>query len=253
MKNLVCFDVETTGLSQKEDFIIQLSMVKLDEHLQEIDSRNWYIKPVHNYEMKPTAIEKHGITKEFLESNGVNLKDIANEIIEFFDNCDILTYNGNSFDVGFLYKDLKLVGIDFDFSDRTFYDAFVLYKQLYPSTLEAVYKRYTGKELDNAHNALNDVRATIEVFKHLKQDAQKEGIEDLSTGLISPENSIKSVIIDGKESIVFSFGKYKDDEFLSVYKKDPSYIKWFLSNVASEYTFNILKKYCEKNKTTEKL
>ena len=187
MKNLVCFDVETTGLSQKEDFIIQLSMVKLDEHLQEIDSRNWYIKPVHNYEMKPTSIEKHGITKEVLESKfkGYCLK------LLFFDNCDILTYNGNSFDMGFLYKDLKLVGIDFDFSDRTFYDAFVLYKQLYPSTLEAVYKRYTGKELDNAHNALNDVRATIEVFKYLKQDAQKEGIEDLSTGLISPENSIK--------------------------------------------------------------
>ena len=74
MKNLVCFDVETTGLSQKEDFIIQLSMVKLDEHLQEIDSRNWYIKPVHNYEMKPTAIEKHGITKVLFEDNVVTVR-----------------------------------------------------------------------------------------------------------------------------------------------------------------------------------
>ena len=77
----------------------------------------------------------------------------------------------------------------------------------------------------------------------MKQDAQKEGIEDLSTGLISPENSIKSVVIDGKESIVFSFGKYKDDEFLSVYKKDPSYIKWYMENVASDYTKKKLSKY----------
>lgn len=246
MKDIVCFDVETTGLSQKEDFIIQLSMIKIDQSFNKIDSKSWYIKPVHKYEIKTTAIEKHGITKEFLEENGVSLKDIAQEILDFIEGCDFLTYNGNSFDIGFLYKDLKLVGYDLNMEGRTCYDAFLLYKMMYPSTLEAVYKRCTGKDLEGAHNAINDVEATIDVYKYLRE--LNVDVDESAFNIVSPEGSVRKVIIDGVESLVFSFGKYKDDEFLSVYNKDPQYIKWFLGNVASEYTFNILKKYCEKRK-----
>lgn len=246
MKDIVCFDVETTGLSQKEDFIIQLSMIKIDQSFNKIDGKSWYIKPVHKYEIKTTAIEKHGITKEFLEENGVSLKDIAQEILDFIEGCDFLTYNGNSFDISFLYKDLKLVGYDLNMEGRTCYDAFLLYKMMYPSTLEAVYKRCTGKDLEGAHNAINDVEATIEVYKYLRE--LNVDVDESTFNIVSPEGSVRKVIIDGVESLVFSFGKYKDDEFLSVYNKDPQYIKWFLGNVASEYTFNILKKYCEKRK-----
>ena len=249
MKDIVCFDVETTGLSQKEDFIIQLSMIKINSSFKELDRKSWYIKPVHNYEIKPTAIEKHGITKEFLEENGVNLKDIGQEIIDFIGDCDLLTYNGNSFDIGFLYKDLKIVGFELDIQNKICYDAFLLYKTLYPSTLEAVYKRYTGKDLEGAHNAINDVEATIEVYKALRSESVD--IDENIFNIASPEGSIKRVNIDGVESLVFAFGKYKDDEFYSVYKKDPQYIKWFLNNIASEYTFNMLKKYCEKCKNNK--
>ena len=249
MKDIVCFDVETTGLSQKEDFIIQLSMIKVNSQFEQLDSRNWYIKPAHTYEIKPTAIEKHGITKEFLEKNGVNLKDIGQEILDFMEGCDILTYNGNSFDIGFLYKDLKIVGYELDINDKVCYDAFLLYKMMYPSTLEAVYKRYTGKDLEGAHNALNDVMATIEVYKSLREENIE--VDESIFNIVSPENTIRRVMIDGKESLIFSFGKYKDDEFMSVYYKDPQYVKWFLGNIASQYTFNVLKKYCQERKNNK--
>lgn len=249
MKDIVCFDVETTGLSQKEDFIIQLSMIKVNSQFEQLDSRNWYIKPAHTYEIKPTAIEKHGITKEFLEKNGVNLKDIGQEILDFMEGCDILTYNGNSFDIGFLYKDLKIVGYELDINDKVCYDAFLLYKMMYPSTLEAVYKRCTGKDLEGAHNALNDVMATIEVYKSLREENIE--VDESIFNIVSPENTIRRVMIDGKESLIFSFGKYKDDEFMSVYYKDPQYVKWFLGNIASQYTFNVLKKYCLERKNNK--
>ena len=246
MRDIVCFDVETTGLSQKEDFIIQLSMIKLNPQLEEVARKNWYIKPIHTYEIKTTAIEKHGITKEFLESNGVDLRDIGQEILDFVEDCDFLTYNGNSFDIGFLYKDLKLVGYNLNMEGRTCYDAFLLYKLIYPSTLEAVYKRCTGKDLEGAHNATNDVEATIEVYKALRE--LNVEVDENAFNMVSPEGSIRKVVIDGVESLVFSFGKYKDDEFSSVCQKDPQYVKWFLANVCSEYTFNILKKYCAERK-----
>lgn len=72
-KYIVCFDVETTGLSPIEDYIIQLAMVKFDSQtFKQIDSRNWYIEPAHAYEITPGAHDAHGLTKEFLKENGVS-------------------------------------------------------------------------------------------------------------------------------------------------------------------------------------
>ena len=74
---IVAYDVETTGLNPKEDFIIQLAMIKFEKVTFEVVSKkNWYIKPAHKYTINPQAQEKHGISKEWLDENGVYLKDI---------------------------------------------------------------------------------------------------------------------------------------------------------------------------------
>ena len=248
-KNIVAFDVETTGLSPQEDYIIQLAMVKIStDTFKTIDTRKWYIKPIHAYTITSGAFEAHGLTKEFIEANGVNLKDIAPEIIEFVKDCDYLTYNGNSFDVKFLYKDLAIVGYDFPMEDKIFYDAFSIYKIYHPSTLSAVYKNMTGKELEDAHDAFADVNATIAVFEALQKEQNatlNEWSEMKENQMLSPEGSIRRATNMGDDGdyIVFAVGKYKDAEFCEVLRKDYGYVKWFLANVASEYTKNMLKKY----------
>ena len=253
MKNIVCYDVETTGLSIKNDYIIQLSMIKFNpETFEKIDSRNWYIKPIHAYTIDPGAAEKNGLTKEFIEANGVNLKDICEEIIKFFDDCDVLSYNGNNFDINFLCKDMELCGYEFSLEGRIFYDAMRIYKELHPSTLVAVYKQYTGKELEGAHNALCDVEATIEVFKHEIQQEQLT-YDELNSKeynhVLSPEGSIQRL---DSGDIIFRIGKYKDSEFLDVYKKDPMYINWFGDNVASKYTKKVLNNYVKEKRNLVK-
>ena len=248
-KNIVAFDVETTGLSPQEDYIIQLAMVKfVADTLEKIDARKWYIKPIHAYTITPGAFEAHGLTKEFIEANGVNLKDIAPEIIDFVKDCDYLTYNGNSFDVKFIYKDLAIVGYDFPMEGKIFYDAFSIYKIYHPSTLSAVYKNMTGKELEDAHDAFADVNATIAVFEALQKEqgtTLQEWAEMKENQMLSPEGSIRRATNMGEDGdyIVFAVGKYKDAEFCEVFKKDYGYIKWFLANVASEYTKNVLRQY----------
>lgn len=266
MKDIVAFDVETTGLNPQKDYIIQLAMIKLDAQTLEVkEQKKCYINPDGDYEISPQAFEKHGLTKEFLKQNGVNLKGVGQKIVDFFDNCDILTYNGNGFDVYFLYSNLKAVGIDFNIDDRIFYDAFLMYKSLHPSTLEAVYEYYTGNKLEGAHDAFNDVRATIEVFKHLHQSPYEKN--PLNTNwegltrdemkkmeenkLYSPEKSINVRLLDDDQLITFAMGKYKEEEFMSVCKKDPQYIKWFFDNVATIYTKRVLKEYYLKHKTKE--
>ena len=250
-KNIICYDVETTGLNPQEDFIIQLSMVKFNRNFEIIDEKNWYIKPAHKYTINPQAQEKHGISKEWLDNNGIYLKDIIQEIDEFIKDCDFLTYNGNSFDIKFLYKDLKLWGYELDLSNRKFYDSFGMECRFNPRNLSYIYNKYTGKELDEAHNALADVKATIEVFSHQKEQYNLSW-EDLNefqeNNLLSPEGSIRNAAATDEEPrIVFAIGKYKDSEFMEVYRKDPGYIKWFSENVTTPYTLNILREYYKKH------
>ena len=251
-KNIVTFDVETTGLHPQEDYIIQLAMVKIAaDTFQTIDTRKWYIKPIHAYTITQGAFEAHGLTKEFIEANGVNLKDIAPEIIEFVKDCDYLTYNGNSFDVKFIHKDLAIVGYEFPMEGKVFYDAFSIYKIYHPSTLSAVYKIMTGKELEDAHDALADVKATIAVFEALQKE-QNVSLQELAemkeNQMLSPEGSIRRATNMGEDGdyIVFAIGKYKDAEICAVLQKDYGYVKWFLTNVASDYTKNVLREYCKR-------
>lgn len=247
-KYIVCFDVETSGLSPQTDYILQLAMIKLDaETLETVDQRNWYINPSHAYEISQGAFEAHGLTKEFINKNGVSLQSIGQEIIDFVEDSDYLTYNGNSFDVKFVYKDLQLVGFEFPIEGKIFYDAFSIYKLYHPSTLSAVYKNLTGKDLEGAHDAFADVKATIAVFGALRKE-QSVTNEELSNmqenQMISPEGSIRRAANMGDgDCLVFSVGKYKDAEFCEVLKKDPSYVKWFGENVASEYTKKMLNDY----------
>lgn len=248
---IVAFDVETTGLSQTEDYIIQLSAIKFERFTYEqIKTFNYYIKPVHPYDIKPGAFEAHGLTKEFIEENGVPLVRVADEFIEMFDDADILTFNGNRFDVNMIYKDLLDIGKNFPMADKIFYDSYGIETRLNPRKLSNVYFNYTGFCLEDAHNSLADVQATIEVFKHQLEVLQEDNesgqeIEEWPENrLYSPEGSIRNAANAGeKDRIVFNMGKYKDQEFMAVCKTDPGYIQWFRDKVASPYTWRLLSNY----------
>lgn len=253
---ITAFDIESTGLSQIEDYTIQLSAIRFRKDTFEIVKEfNHYIKPIRNYEIKPGAFEAHGLTKEFIEENGVPLKDVAGEFIEMFDDADVLTFNGNRFDVNMIYKDLLMIGIEFPLEGKVFYDSYGMEVRLNPRNLSTVYFNYTGRCFEDAHNSLADVRATIEVFKHqlevIKEDNESgEEVDDWTENhLYSPEGSIRNAGGPGEpERIVFNIGKYKDQEFMAVCKNDPGYIQWFRDKVASPYTWRKLTKYYKEHR-----
>ena len=253
---ITAFDVETTGLSQTEDYIIQLSAIRFKKDTYErVKMFNHYIKPIRTYEIKPGAFAAHGLTKEFIEENGVPLASVAGEFIEMFDDADVLTYNGNRFDVNMIYKDLLMIGIEFPMEGKVFYDSYGIETRLNPRKLSNVYFNYTHECMEDAHNSLADVEATIVVFQNqlevLKEDNETgEEVEDWSENqLYSPEGSIRNAANAGEpERIVFSVGKYKDQEFMAVCKNDPGYIKWFKDKVVSPYTWRKLTKYYKEHR-----
>ena len=64
MKNIVIFDIETTGLDKTKDQIIQFASIKVNpQNHQIIDSKNIWIQPVGNYQMSLGAYFKHGVNQ----------------------------------------------------------------------------------------------------------------------------------------------------------------------------------------------
>ena len=260
MRDIICYDVETTGLNPKEDYIIQLSIIKMDgsalPEFKEKDRRNWYIKPAHAYTINPDAEKVHGISKDFLEKNGVLIKDIIKDFDEFIKDCDFLSYNGNTFDIKFLHKDFSTFGYDIFNTNRKYFDSYSMESRFTPRTLTAVYNKYTGETLEGAHDALNDVIGTCKVFAgQLKRyDLNINDILDWpENNLLSPEGSIRNAsTADSPVVIVFSRGKYKDSDVADICKKDPSYIKWFFENVASAATKSVIREYYYKKYPKDK-
>ena len=256
IKDLIVWDVETTGLDPKNDYIIQLSAVKLDGKTFKVtDKRDYLINPQHKFVITPGALGTHGYTEEFIKKNGVPLKSIAQDFLDFIGDGDYVTYNGNNFDVKFIVKDFALAGFEFPIEGRKFYDAFAMECRFTPRNLSATYKKYTGQDLTGAHNSFNDVLATVAVFQK-QLETHNLTLDDFSewseNNILSPDGSIRNAAAPGEDlRIVFAVGKYKDSEIYKVMKEDPSYCKWWAENVASNYTKKVVRDYCIKKKKEE--
>lgn len=246
MNPLVVYDLETTGLDRKKDRIIQFAAIKVDLATDTIiDSKNIYIQPTGNYGIAIQAYIKHGITPTFLKDKP-SFKDVAKEILEFFEGCDILTYNGCSFDNQFLMMEFKRVGIEWDPTNFTNFDSFLTERRRNSSSLENVFQKYCGVTMAesglSAHDALSDVKATYEIFKHQNK------IEPVEAELILvADNTIAIMEFKNKMEACFSIGKYKSLPVKLVNKIDPNYIFWVLSdasdfsNSTKNYIKNLLK------------
>lgn len=96
------FDLETTGSNQKNDKIIEIGLVKI-ENLKIVETKDFLINP----EMKiPEFIQNlTGISQESVK-NAPLIEDIIDEILDFMGNSILVAHN-TSFDIPFFYSVLK--------------------------------------------------------------------------------------------------------------------------------------------------
>lgn len=229
MNLLVVFDLETTGLDRTKDQIIQFAAIKMNrETNQLVDSLNLYIQPTGSYQISLQAYFKHGITAKFL-SDKPFFKDVAQQILEFMDGCDLLSYNGLNFDIPFLKSELFKVGIDKTFLDINCYDAFLEEKRRNGNQLGETYARYKGKTMEEAglkaHDALSDVKATYSIF-YAQQAKQEYGPEERLT----EDNIIALKEFQGNIVPCFTLGKYKDISVEFIKGIDKQYLAWCISD-----------------------
>jgi DNA polymerase-3 subunit epsilon len=232
---LICFDTETTGLDVQKEHIIQLSLVKFDtDNWSVIDQRDWYILPEGEFTIPAEAEAVHHISKAFLLENGVALRSVYPDFIAFTQGCDMLSYNGNGYDAPILYYNLKRLGLTFDFN-RTWYDALLLERihtagmvdengEKVHNNLTAAYTRYYGHPFEGAHNSLDDVMATIEVFKAQIAQHGWEWAQREEFGFICYDRWLTR-----KGGYYYlTQGAHKGESIESMLRIDPSYLEWLV-------------------------
>jgi len=240
-KPLVYFDVETTGLSLRDDRIIEIAMVKLNPNgtIGEFYSR---INP-EGRKMTEEAISKHRITPESLEKEPT-FKDLAPAIFDFIEGCDLAGFNCARFDVPILVEEFIRARVEFKASDYRIVDIYRILMKADPRTLAATYKRFTGKELEDAHQALADIKATMEIMDGMERTFEQLKVmnpEELHTYSLGNDMVDFSGKLKKNEEgqLIFNFGKYKGQLVTDVFKRDKGYFQWILSTDLTLHTRTI--------------
>lgn len=248
-RNLVFLDIESTGLNIVRDRIIQLALIRYHADGSTPAELTLLMNP--GIPIPPEASAVHKITQAEVESLPA-FHDYAPEILAFIGTADLAGYNSNRFDIPLLMEEFARAGYSFDTDGRRTIDVQRIFYRMEPRTLAAAYQFYCRKPLDNAHDALADVRATIEVLegqldRYAGVDlAQEEGetlvhpvrpsvqaLHDFTTDpqSIDATNRLK---LDHNGTIVFNFGKYSGRSVAEVLRSDPHYYQWIMNKEFSQ-------------------
>ena len=110
----------------------------------------------------------------------------------------------------------------------------VIFHKMEQRTLVAAYSFYCHKNLEDAHSALGDVRATYEVLKaqlDRYQDTLQNDVEKLSefTTVTKMADYAGRIAYNDKDEAVFNFGKHKGRRVIDVLRTEPSYYEWMMN------------------------
>ena len=224
---LFVIDLETTGINLAVDRIVELAIVKVQPDGSRLVKRK-LVNP--QMPIPKVSSDVHGITDDMVK-DAPSFKQIANEIRQFLDNCDLAGYNSNRFDIPMLVEEFLRSGLEFDVTNRHLLDVQKLYHMMEPRTLSAAYKFYCGKDLDNAHSAEVDAMATFEILESQLQRYSQAGTTVESIIKFTGQEQIvdfarRFIMENGVE--IFNFGKHKGKPVTEVLKAEPQYYDWMM-------------------------
>ncbi len=255
-RDLCFFDLESTGLNVVRDRIVQIAIIKYRADKKPAEELTMLINP--GIPISEEAMGVHGITPKML-ANKPTFQQAAKKIFDFIGNSDLAGYNSNRFDVPLLMEEFARVGIEFSMDGRRALDIQRIFYKMEPRTLRAALKFYTGNEMVNAHDALADVQATIDVFKgQLEKYKGVDFVDDdgnVSKIPVRPDiqslhdftndmrflDATQRLKMDHNGVAVFNFGKYVGKPVAETLAKDKQYYGWIMAKEFSSQVKQIVK------------
>jgi len=239
---LICFDLETTGINISKDKIIEIAAIKINPDGTRAEKVH-RVNPEIPIPKEASLI--HGIYDEDIK-NEPTFKQLAKELAQFFEGSDLAGFNILKFDVPLLAEEFLRVGVDFEISNKKLLDAQRIFHMMEKRNLSAAYHFYCNKSLVDAHSALADTLATIDVFDEQIRRYENQEVIDLKgkkVGII--ENDMGKIhnltnrnmvdlagrmVFNDEGEEIFNFGKHKGKKVIEVLSSEPSYYDWILKN-----------------------
>jgi len=226
-RQIAFIDVETTGISPRSDRIVELSILRIQPDGSE-EYKSHRVNPETSIPAEATAI--HGITDADVAGEPA-FRQYAKSVRDFLEDCDISGFNVIKFDLPFIEAELARAGVEFSRRGRYLVDSMVIFHQRERRDLEAAYRKYCGGEMENAHRAEEDAKASAEVL-----DGQLEAYGDLPRevpALCGICYTVDESYIDAEGRLVWvdgeavcNFGKHKGRPLRELAEQFPDYLDW---------------------------
>ncbi|MDZ5697406.1 DNA polymerase III subunit epsilon [Chelativorans sp. M5D2P16] len=163
----IIFDTETTGLDSREDRVIELGCVELDNRFPTGRTLHLFINP-EGRPVHPDAHAVHGISDADL-ADKPTFAEILEDFLAFIEDAKLIAHNAN-FDIGFINAEFDRLGQPFVDPARVV-DTLAIARRKHPmgpNSLDALCRRYG---IDNSrrtkHGALLDAELLAEVYIEL--------------------------------------------------------------------------------------
>ncbi|MDR1680660.1 MAG: 3'-5' exonuclease [Prevotellaceae bacterium] len=231
LKNpIIFFDVETTGLDTVKDRIIEISLLKVFPDGRE-ETKTRRLNPTIPISKEAQAI--HGISDSDV-ADCPTFATIAKSLAAYMEGCDMAGYNAIKFDIPILAEEFIRAGVNIDFRKRKVVDVQTIFYKMEPRTLTAAYKFYCNKNMENAHQAEADTRASYEV---LQSQLDRYGVlqNDIASLAALSANNKKLLdyagrfILNDKGEAIITFGKHKGQRVADILRKEPAYYSWIMN------------------------
>ena len=166
--SLVVFDLETTGLDQNQDRIIEIGAQKIIGG-NVVGEYETLIDPQRDFPIEAQKVT--GLTPEMLIGKPT-IEKVLPDFFNFIDGSILVAHNAN-FDMGFIKKSASRSGVDLDWpAFCTLKMARELLPELERKTLDKLAEHY-GLSFEARHRSIGDVKVTVSVLeKFLKNEGE---------------------------------------------------------------------------------
>ena len=172
--SVLVLDTETTGISCRNDEIIELAVLKAapqGDTLCELETMDEFIRLSEGRHLPDKIVELTGITEQMLLDDGIEKRQAAELFSRMFGEKTLIVAYNAQFDLCFLYYFLARFGMADVLKGAQMLDALTVYKDRrpFPHRLCNAVDAYQLKT-QNTHRAIDDARATLELLAAMEQE-----------------------------------------------------------------------------------
>lgn len=226
---LVFFDLETTGLDFKNDRIIELAFIKLTPQGDVLERERRFNPGIP---IPPEATAIHGITDADV-AHEPSFCRTAKSLVDLLDGCDLAGFNIRRFDLQMLMAELKRCDCELSLEGRRIIDMQTIFHREEPRDLSAAARYYLGREHEEAHTALGDIRTSAAVlgaqlrkYPHVPRDL--DGLHAYCEQYAPMRSELDRWFSESAEGLVFQRGRHRGQPLAAVAREAPDYLRWML-------------------------